>query len=111
MTAIGNSTRILILAIVAALAIALAAPAIDQASAAPNNGGGDPPVTCKGGAKVGEVWTKATTMTLNGKTVQKTVSKSRCGADGEWHEVALFVTQSGGLHGQVGTSVTKTVKS
>jgi hypothetical protein len=52
-------------------------------------------VTCAGGSKPGDVKTETFTVTVNGKKVSTETTKSICGSDGEWHEVAkLEVSKS-----------------
>jgi hypothetical protein len=79
-----------LLAGLAVLAVALITPAIDHASAEPNNGGGK--VTCQGGGEPGDVQTYHTWIYVNGKLVGKSQTSRICGKDGQWHEVSAIST-------------------
>jgi hypothetical protein len=85
--------RPVLLAAVAALLLALVSPTLDRATAEPNNGGGK--VTCSGGADPGDVQEFHTYFYVNGKLTGQTTNKKICGKDGNWHDVAPLLSQSG----------------
>ncbi|HUO71860.1 MAG TPA: hypothetical protein VMU39_13880 [Solirubrobacteraceae bacterium] len=81
-------------AMLVVIVLALVGPALDHASASPNQGAGGK-VTCGGGSEPGDVQTVHTYTYIGGKLVSKSSTSFICGNDGRWHMVAELTVSPG----------------